>query len=232
MTTTNLPAIITADDQALLDATAKEVDKIFESVATFMVTDDTSMAKATDMVALVKRGLKAIELKRVERTSPLNADLNQINGLFNPIKKKGLAAVDVLTRQMKDHLKEMDRQKRKAEMDRQRLEAEQRAKEKADLEELTALGDDEAKRQLAINGLREKEATRGDPPIKRAVVHGSIGRSSLVPGPVTIRVINIKQVPAKYLEVNETAVRAAFHSGSRNFAGLEVKQEQTLRVSG
>lgn len=231
MTITNISAIITAEDQALLDQSREDFAEVLTIVETFMVTDEASMERATDLISSVKKGLKALEARRKEITSPMNDEIKSVNNIFNGLKEQGNKATDVLARQMTDHLHQKEHEERKAELERRRLEEAERKKGQADLEELAALGDEDAKRQMGANTIREKEMTRPEPPIHRTVSRGNVGRSSLVKGKITIRVVNINQVPARYLEINETAVRAAYQSGVRNIAGLEVKQEQTLRVS-
>ena len=162
--------------------------------------------------------------------APGNDEIKRLNNVFNGLKEQGEKATGILARQMTAHLEEKEAQERKAYLERQRLEMEQRRQEATNLKELSDLGDEQAATQLARNDLRDKEATRGDAPPPKTVVRGNVGRSSMVKGKITIRVINISHVPARYLEVNESAVRAAFHSGVRNIVGLEVEQEQTLRV--
>ena len=232
MTETSIyPAVITEADQILLDNTKKDFAEILAVVKTHMVTDDASMEKATDMVSLVKKGLKAVEARRKELVAPLNDQVKQINSIFNGLKEQGGLATEPLTRQMSAHLQKKEREARKAELERKRLEQEQLDAEKAELEELEALGDDSAKTELAVNAQKSEDLATDRYHDKKPIARGQVGRASMVKGPLTIQVLDIHKVPIKYLVVDESKVRAAWNSGTRNIEGLKLEQKQSLRTA-
>ncbi len=232
--TENLPAVITDADQALLDHYKGEFTEILTIVEKHMVTDEPSMEKATDMVFMVKKGLKAVEARRKEVVGPLNDQVKQINSAFNALKDQGNKVVGsngILTRQMTSHMERLEREQRKADLERKRLEQEQLDREKAELEELEALGDEAAKTDLKVVEQKREDLATDRHSTPKPIARGQVGHSSMVLGKITIQIVDITKVPAKYLVVDEVKVRAAYQTGTRNIEGLIVKQERTLRTA-
>ncbi len=230
MTTAEL-SIIKEGDQALLDATKQEFDEIMVIVEKHMVTDDATMEKATDMVSLVKKGNKALEAKRKERVEPLNVTVKQINSMFNGLRDEGLKAVGVLERQMTSHLQKKEREERLAEIERKKLEQQQLDEEQAELKELESLGDESASTELVVNKQKQEDLSTDRHQPKKQIARGQVGRASMVEGKLEITILDITKVPKRYLQLNETAVRATWNAGTRNIEGLSLKKEQTLRTA-
>ncbi len=227
---TNLPAVINSEDQALLIAAKQEFAEIMEIVSNLVVTDDASMERATDLASTVKKGQKTLETLRKTITSPLNDEIKSVNNIFKGLKESGDSSVLKLTTQISARLKQKQRDAEKAALEAARQEEIERKEREDDLKELANLGDQGASQQLAVDKIREQEGERGISAPVRAVARGNAGSASMVKGKITVQVIDIKKVPARYLMVNEPAARSAFQNGIKQIEGLKITQEETVRV--
>ncbi len=227
-------ALSTAD-QALLDSTRGTFNQIIEQTKNFVIADDSGLERATDMVKSLKIGNKELEKRRKELVDPLNETLGQINNAFNGLKKIAANAIQVLGSQMTGYHDQVEARLRKEEEDRRKREAEELARQKAEMERQEAAAEeaaapvpDYAEEKEAI---QERQAELAGPILSapKSTSLGSIGSSS-TRKVWKFELVDITKVPERYLQLNETAVRAAIQSGTRNISGLKVFQKSTLVV--
>ena len=226
-------ALITRDDQQLIDTQRVEFDKIITALESHNITDDQTMQQATDMVAVVKQGMKALENRRKDIVGPLNDDVKIINGKFNSLRDLGQGAVKKLERQMTAHLQEKQRVARVKQRADEQAERDRLAKEQKELAELEAMGDDsrETTSAIATNKIMIQDHDLHESTPEPTIVRGQVGKSSLVKGAVEVRIVDLSLVPIEYLELNETRARTAFKQNGQQIPGLEIEQLMTTRTS-
>lgn len=232
--------VISTTDQALLDSTKETFTQIIEQIKNFVIADDAGLDRATDMVKSIKLGNRELEKRRKERVDPYNEMVRQINNAFKGLQKMGEGAVQTLGGQMTGYHEQVEARLRKEEEDRRRLEAEELARQQAELErqEAEAVAAHAAAEDTpAVDFTEEKEAIKERQqelagPILKAPKSISLGNtgSSSTRKVWKFELVDITKVPERYLQLNETAVRAAIQSGTRNISGLKVFQKSTLVV--
>ena len=117
-----------------------------------------------------------------------------------------------------------------AEKDRQaRLKNAQKELRKLDRKEATADKYDEA----TASALRQSIADQRQDIIAKASAQTEInqsGTNASVRMVWTFEVVDLAQVPAEFLAVNDTAVRQAIKDGTREIPGLKIYQKPTVAI--
>lgn len=143
--------------------------------------------------------LKKIDEKEKSITKPINDSLKQIRAMFKPFKEQVEAVNNDLKQRRQVFIQ--------AEEEKARIESERIAKrvEKGTMREDTAVA--------KLSTIDETKAdTRG-------------GMTSVL----RVKVLDIKQIPAEYLEVNESAIKQAYRDGV-TVAGVECYYEKVARA--
>ena len=174
---------------------------------------------------------KAIETQRKELTKPLKDEVKEIEEKFKaPLQF--LKEADNILRGKINHFLNEQRAKREAEALAKKQLAEDEALNQA--EELEALksgaGDyDDVTRKAMIEAIEEKQNKIIDATAKKETINQSSANST-VRTVWAFRLIDLKKVPAQYIQLNETAIRQAIKDGERHIDGLEIFQQSQVAI--
>lgn len=222
-------ALIPVEDQALLDATRKQFAEIIDSAKNFVVADDDGLERATDMVKVLKKGQSTLEKRRKELVTPYNEHVKTINNTFKKISEMAKGGIQPLGDQMTQYHLQVEARLRKEEEERRRLEAEALKSQEDELKEAAALEGKDVEAEMEKVQERQVELKGPMTQAPKSVSRGSVGSSS-VRKTWTFELKDITKVPARYLQLNETAVRSAIGMGIRNIEGLDIFQKSTTIV--
>lgn len=174
---------------------------------------------------------KAIETQRKELTKPLKDEVKEIEEKFKaPLQF--LKEADNILRGKINHFLNEQRAKREAEALAKKQLAEDEALKQA--EELEALksgaGDyDDVTRKAMIEAIEEKQNKIIDATAKKETINQSSANST-VRTVWSFRLVDLKKVPAQYIQLNETAIRQAIKDGERHIDGLEIFQQSQVAI--
>ena len=174
---------------------------------------------------------KAIETQRKELTKPLKDEVKEIEEKFKaPLQF--LKEADNILRGKINHFLNEQRAKREAEALAKKQLAEDEALKQA--EELEALksgaGDyDDVTRKAMIEAIEEKQNKIIDATAKKETINQSSSNST-VRTVWAFRLVDLKKVPAQYIQLNETAIRQAIKDGERHIDGLEIFQQSQVAI--
>lgn len=213
-------ALISVEDQALLESTKEQFLEIVESAKNFVVADDDGLERATDMVKVLKKGQSTLEKRRKELKAPYLEKGRIIDNTFNKainMADAGIKALDSQNTnyhiQRRERLRREEEAQRKAEAEALKAQEEEIA-EKAVLEGRGALPEVEASRE------RRQELKGPAPPVK-TMVRGNIGSSS-IRDDYDFEVIDVSKLPNWAILANHSAIRAKVKAGVRNIAGCRI----------
>lgn len=174
---------------------------------------------------------KAIETQRKELTKPLKAEVKEIEDKFKaPLQF--LKEADTILRDKINHFLNEQRAKREAEaLARKQLAEDEALKQAEQLESLKAgAGDfDAVTRKAMIDAIEEKQNKIIDETAKKETINQS-SANSIVRSVWSFRLVDLKKVPAQYLQLNETAIRQAIKNGERHIDGLEIFQQSQVAI--
>lgn len=222
-------SLISVEDEALLDSTREQFTAIIESAKNFVVADDDGLERATDMVKVIKGGKSTLEKRRKELVGPYNDQVKIINNTFKKVSESADGAVKALDGQMTQHHLQVEARLRKEEEERRRLEVEQIKAQEDELREKAALEGQDVEAEMEKVQERVQELKGPITKTPKSVSRGDVGSSS-VRKTWTFELKNIYNVPERYLQLDEQAVRYAIGSGVRNIAGLKIFQKSTTIV--
>lgn len=180
------------------------------------------------LVATTEKNVKALEK---EKCAPHKEEINQIKAVFakplellaqaQEIARKKLNTFLVAERQVEEE------NERKAQLERQK-QAEKELR-KLDRKEKTADKYDDA----TATALRESIADQRQEIMKKASAKVEInqsGENASVRMVWAFDVVDLAQVPAEFIVVNEKSVREAIKNGVREIAGLKIYQKPTVAI--
>lgn len=227
--TISTEALISIEDQALLDSTKEQFAQIVESAKNFVVADDDSLERATDMVKVLKKGQSNLEKRRKELVGPHNERVKTINNIFKKIGEMANGGIQPLNGKMTQYHLQVEARLRKEEEERRRLEAEQLKAQGDELREKAELEGQDVEAEMEKVQERQVELKGPITQAPKSVIRGNVGSSS-VRKTWTFELLDIAKVPARYLQLNETAVRNAISMDIRNISGLRIFQKSITIV--
>jgi hypothetical protein len=211
-------------EQKELIALKGQVSKLENQANQVTITTPEENALATNLKAKLKETGQTIKARKEEITKPLNAALKSARDLFAPIEAQFEAAENIVGRKLLVY--------------KQKIDADNRAKEKAiadkieadriKLEEEVAAGkisEEQAARKLEVKMEKAEEKVDNLEQVNKT--------TSTMHGKVTfritrkVRIINQSLVPAEYLVVDMVAVRRDALAG-KQIAGVEVYEEESV----
>ena len=212
VTETALIKVNPVNDPAVL-ALREEALKL-QAYALSMVVADVSAAKmATDDLAALSKVKKAIEQKRKEWIDPISTHLAEVNQAF---------------KQFTAPLEEADKCLRGKIMDWKHAEEER----KRQIDEVNRLRFEAARLEAKANGgeITESVVILPSPDAPAKTMASDLGSSSTVKLRKW-RLVDISQVPAEYLKVDEVAIGKLVRAGIPAIPGIEIYTEETLRIN-
>ena len=219
-------AVIPVDDRALLDTSRNEFAKAMENMAGFVVSDQDTLEQGTDVVKVLRLGVRDLERVRVEQVTPYNDKVKAINRDFKAVMYLADLVIKPVSREIAGYHQRLEAQLRaEAEKERQ-VKLKRLAEEEGALKAAAEIeGTLETAEEAAVVEDQRRKLETADLKVS-TITHGKLGSSSLRRN-WTYRVKNIKNVPAMYLLHNGVAINGAIRRGTRNIEGLEIYQETT-----
>lgn len=183
-------------------------DELVEAVARVVITDETTLERATTFTAQIKAAHAKAEDMRKAWTNPLNAVVKSINAAFKTITdplEKAERAVKV---------------KIAAYVTEQEEKAHREAEEQA----------------AQARAAAEASGEPAPPPApilmpRTGPIRSSLGGTASVREVWDFEVIDTSLVPFKYLVVNEKAVREAVNKGERDIPGIRIFAKKQVAIS-
>lgn len=186
-----------------------------------------------DLLGRTAKATKELERLRRSRVDPLNAEVENVNGLFRPIT----AALKALTDRGKRLIGAWQSQERAREA--REAEEARRLLEEASLREAEAMAEAEAAETVLARGAAlaraeaaSKEATAvmvaAPPPTPKG--YKSDEATTTVKERWAFEVVDAALVPRSFLTVDEKAIRSAVSCGVRQIPGVSITQEDSVTV--
>lgn len=224
------------------DKLKSDVTLFVEPVFTIQVKDHESMKSALEVARSVKSYSKQVEEKRKELVGPLNDRVKTINEYAKKIAepllkaedhlKKTLRSYELVLEQVKQQeLKRLEEEKKRKQDELEaRLKAEKEQQQKDDLSDFFKQENqkkvEEIQKKVEEDRQRyqlEKEIKQEQKQVEQMGVSGA--RKVW-----TFKVVDLSKIPREFLSLDETRVRQAIKSGSREIQGIEIYQETTIAV--
>ena len=186
--------------------------KLQEIANARLIVTDNDVMEATNDLSIIARLRKAIEEKRKEYVGPINDHLKAVNEAFKQFVFP-LEIADKLTRQqVLDYRAEQDRLRREQErINELRMEA---ARAEMELKgELTE--------PVGLVGVKEVQ------PARYRTDMGTLGTMKVR----KYRVVNFVELPDQYKIENSALLNKVVKAGIPSIPGVEIYEEETLRVS-
>lgn len=214
-----------------LRATAQELCSAAGEVVIFTRAD---VSHATDLVKAIKDRAKQIEEERTRLVKPFNEGVKQINGRF----KAMLAPLQDAETEVKGKILSFQREEeKKAREEQQRLEQERLKREQEERKRLEA-EEDARKAEMEEGEEYDRPAMPVAPapvaaPVAssfRPTTYGQTGAVSTVKKQWASELVDITQVPAEYLLLDQVKVNQAIRAGLRDIPGLRIFEKEILQV--
>ncbi len=213
-------ALISIEDQSLIDSIKEQFAEIVESAKNFVVADDNGLERATDMVKVLKKGQSQLEKRRKELKEPHLERGREIDRVFNKAKGMADTGINALDPQVSKYHIQRREQLRREEEARRKVEIAALEAQKEDAVEAAALEGHSA--GPGLDAIREQQQELKGPaaPVK-TMVRGDFGSSS-IRDDYSFEVTDVSRLPAWAILANESAIRAKIKAGVRNIAGCRI----------
>jgi len=189
---------------------------IEEKALAVKVMDDTSQTQAVALAGEVKKTLKAVEEARKGYVSPFNDHVKGVNALAAEIRTPLERAEHVLKKQLGAYEAHKELERRKAEEEARRQAAEEQARLNA---------------EAASAGVEAPLVPEIVTPAASSAVRTANG-TAYTRSQWTFDLINLAEVPAEYLMLDEKKVRAAIKQGVRTISGLNIHEVKNISIRG
>ena len=189
-----------------------QVNDLLSYAKTRTVVDTITMISATDDLGMMATLAKAIEDRRKEYTGPINATLKTINNNFKVVTDPLDEAIKITKQKMLDY---------RAEVERQRQEAEAINKAKQDI----------ARREMILTG--EIAPDTNTTPVEVPEEAVKIARGAVATAGVAKvrkwKVVNFALIPDSWKTTKDKEIQKAIEHGQA-IDGIESWQEETIRI--
>ncbi len=213
-------SLISVEDQALLETTREQFVAIIESASNFVVADDDSLEKSTDMVKVLKKGQSTLETRRKELKVPYLEAGRSIDNVFNKAISMADVGIKALDSQNKNYHIQRRERLRREEKEQRRIEAAALKDQEEELREKAALEGQDVEAEMEKVQERQQEL-EGPAPVPKTMVRGNIGSSS-IRDDYDFEVIDVSKLPNWAILANESAIRSKIKAGVRNIAGCRI----------
>lgn len=199
-------ALVDAKLIEVVEAHRAQVDQLVGMAERQPVENERTAKMAVAVIERCSKRRKTLDEARTAAVKPLNDQVKEINGRFQPEIKRLKAAEDTLKGRVLAYQREVRRRAeeaaRKAREEQMRQEAEAR-KNARPAPPPPPPPDPAAATKAALSGLKTRKTW-------------------------TFQVEDLSQVPVGYLQLNETAVRQAIREGAREIPGLRIFEDETV----
>ena len=178
--------------------------------AEFLITDDSSLGEAADLIRQIKAAWTDADEERDRYVRPLFTATAEYNRQFKVVQAPLKDAENALKALMKTYQRVQQEKQRE-------LEAKAR-KEQAELE-------------AAAAERNEPAPPPAPPPPKVGPVRGEYGSKAILKEKWTYEITDKTLVPLKYLMVDDLAVKESIKTGARDIRGIRIFDEGVVAVS-
>lgn len=186
----------------------KAIDEMKTAADKINVVDDESQNKANEFILTIKALLKKLDAERKKILEPTKTFTGKINSGYK-----------MYSTQLSAIVSELDAQNRKYIIEKRIREAEEHRKRQEEARKLQK----EMEKKAAKVGVEVPTIQPAPIPEKR-IVQTSMGTQTERKH-WTFKVIDIKKVPAAYLQIDNRTVNAAIKEGVREIPGIEIYEE-------
>ena len=177
----------------------EQVTKCLSATSNIVVSNQTEYDEALSVGKKVSALLKVIDTKEKAITKPINDSLKQIRDLFRPYKTQVEEAKTDIASKMSAYINAEESKRKIAE---ERIAA-----------------------RMEKGTIKEETALRKMTEVELAAPIAGGGMTSVL----RIKLIDIKEVPAEYLLINEALIKSDFRAG-KVISGIEAYYEKTARL--
>lgn len=213
-------SLISVEDGALIDSIKEQFAEMVESAKNFVVSDDDSLEKSTDMVKVLKKGQSRLETRRKELKAPHLEAGRSIDNVFNKAISMADAGIKALDSQNKNYHIQRRERSRKEEEAQRKIEAEALEAQKEEIREKAALEGQDVEAEMEKVQERQQEL-KGPAPAPKTMIRGDFGSSS-IRDDFDFEVIDVSKLPKWAILANESAIRSKIKAGVRNIAGCRI----------
>ena len=207
----------------------KDVSNIVKVGQAITIKTAEHMTEATDFLGQIKARQKRIEELRLSFTKPMNEALRNINNEFKkasePLERIERAVKMEMTKYHNSEAEKIRKaQEKEAEKQRKEFEKEQERKRK----EIEKSNLTKKAQKEAIKEVKQEEFVAKPTIVQEKTVKSESGSAVTFKSVWKFKVLDIKQVPADFLKVDEIAVNKAIRMGVRGINGLELFEEKEV----
>lgn len=174
----------------------------------------------TDMLKVVKMRKTKSEEARKSLVKPLNDHVKFINEQFKDAAAPLVQADHIGRRKLTDYMREQERIRREEEA---RIRKEEEERRLVEAEKLEQAGDADGAEKALEEAIHVPAAPRAAP------TRGNFA-SSHTRKVWTHKLVDLSEVPAEFLMLDEKAVKRAIDSGTREIPGLEIYQDEQISI--
>ena len=208
--------------------------KFLFATASGIQADDIA-AKATDFAKMLKVEVKEIDQVRTAIKEPVLAATRQIDGMGRKLSEPLVSAMTEVEKRITAFLRAKEQEAR-------RVAAEEAARKEEEAQRaMDALVENQNDHPEAVESLltkseeahyaaQEAQAIADAPAKELTRVRTQLGTTTALRDNWVYTVDDITKVPAAYLQINDTVVKAAIRSGTRVIPGLIITNEPKASV--
>ena len=206
--------------------------KFLFATASGIQADDIA-AKATDFAKMLKVEVKEIDQVRTAIKEPVLAATRQIDGMGRKLSEPLVSAMTEVEKRITAFLRAKEQEAR-------RVAAEEAARKEAEAQALLAQACADGEDALSgesvtaaadlMEQVQAAEAIAEAPAKELTRVRTQLGTTTALRDNWVYAVEDITKVPAAYLQINDTVVKAAIRSGTRVIPGLIITNEPKASV--
>jgi hypothetical protein len=192
----------------------EEAERLLRWATERTITEDGHVKDATDDLSILSKLSKSIEVKRQEYVGPINSHLKAINEAFKSVTMPIDNAITLTKRKILDY------------------KTEQQVKADA-IKKANDMRMEAARIEAQANGTGEIShpiVLTPEPEIPAKTITSNLSATSTVKVKKW-RLVDIHQVPEEYLKVDEAAIGKLVRAGIKRIPGIEIYEEETLRVN-
>jgi len=200
-------------------------------ISAFAIVDCENIAKAMEMIAIVKKEIKELDKKRQEMTKPINESLRKINAHYKAYIEPMQSFLSDLEKKVSSFHVEQKKIELEAEIERRKIEADLLTKERdAWLDQSEKTGDVRAL-EMAVMAENQLTAIENSDvqKYKQRVHTGDMSISTI--SRWTYDIVNESLVPRQYCIPSPALINRAVLNGVRDIDGVNIFEKISTRVN-
>lgn len=201
--------------ELIIQRFSEQVDQLVREAAAVTVRDEESAAKATDIGAVAKRIMKAVNAQVEELISEPKAYIKGVKSYGEGFTARLNIVYNAVVKKLTDYNQWLELERRKRE------EVAKKA-----TEEYQRVLDEEAEKA----GVEAPQVTAPIMPEEKTKVKGETGSTAYTGGRWKATVTKEEDVPREYCSPDSKKINAAVRAGIREIPGVEIKKDEKVRI--